>query len=364
MKSLYVHIPFCDHICTYCDFCKVFYKDDWANQYLDALYYEILDKNIYGDYDTIYIGGGTPSSLSYEQLERLFTYLQPFTKHIQEYSIEVNPESMDEKKLDLCVRYGINRLSIGVQTFHDYLLEKIGRYHTSKQVIDLIKRAQTKGIQDINVDLIYGLPQQTLQDINNDIEMIDKLDISHVSIYSLILEDHTILKNQNYQPLDDEQDALWYDFINTKLKEIGFIHYEVSNYYRTKPSLHNLVYWHYEDYDGIGISAHSLKNHHRYENTRSFTRYLQHQYLKEDILLLKDDELFEKIMMGLRLIEGICIKEINQLFEIDFIKKYQDIIEKYVQLKMLELNHGYLKTTPLGMNYLNTILIDFLDKDN
>ncbi|MFR7590805.1 MAG: radical SAM family heme chaperone HemW [Longibaculum sp.] len=361
MKSLYVHIPFCDHICAYCDFCKVFYKEDWAEQYLDALLFEIQDKNIHGHFDTIYIGGGTPSCLSVQQLEKLFLILKPYTKKVQEYSIEVNPESMNEEKLDIFIKYGINRLSIGVQTFQDSLLQQIERYHSSLQAKELIQMAKRKGIEDINVDLIYGLPHQTLSDIDNDIALIQELQIAHLSIYSLILEDHTLLKNQGYQPLNDEEDALWYQHINQKLQDIGFIHYEVSNYYLQKPSLHNLVYWHYQDYEGIGLSAHSLKNHHRYENTNSLTQYLKHHYLKEDILLSKDDELFEKIMMGLRLTKGISIDEMNALFEIDFLNLYQKTIDKYLTLKMLEIKDGYLKTTSLGMNYLNTILIDFLD---
>lgn len=360
MKSLYVHIPFCNHICTYCDFCKVFYKEDWADTYLDALVYEIEDKKVAGDFETIYIGGGTPSSLSLIQLKKLFEILKPFTKNVIEYSIEVNPESMNEEKLNLISDYGINRISIGVQTFHDDLLQIIGRLHTSKQAIELISMIKEKGIHDINVDLIYGLPTQTLQDINEDIKIIQQLDISHVSIYSLILEEHTALKIQNYKPLNDEEDALWYQHINHELKKIGFTHYEVSNYYRTKPSFHNLAYWQYHDYQGIGLSAHSLIQHQRIENTKSLTQYLQHNYLKEVIALNKEDELFEKIMMGLRLVDGISINEINQLFDIDFVTQYKDVIEKYEKLKMLERYDFYIRTTSLGMNYLNNILIDFL----
>lgn len=361
MKYLYVHIPFCDHICTYCDFCKVFYKEDWADRYLDALAYEIQDKHIDGSFDTIYIGGGTPSSLSVKQLKRLFEILKPFSKNTKEYSIEVNPESMNEEKLDLMLLYHINRISIGVQTFHDRLLKGIGRHHTANQAIELIQFIQSKGIEDINVDLIYGLPNQVLQDINEDLNIIRNLSISHVSIYSLILEEHTALKIQNYQPLDDNEDATWYQYINCGLEKFGFTHYEVSNYYRGKPSLHNLAYWQYQDYQGIGLSAHSLLNHQRIENTHSLTQYLQHHYLKEIIPLSQEDELFEKIMMGLRLTKGINIAEMNTLFDIDFLSKYQQTIQKYQQLNMLEIKDNYLRSTSLGMNYLNTILVDFLN---
>ncbi|MCD7840439.1 MAG: radical SAM family heme chaperone HemW [Erysipelotrichaceae bacterium] len=361
MRSLYVHIPFCDHICAYCDFCKVYTIQKWIDSYLDALAYEMKDKDIEGDYDTIYIGGGTPSSLNINQLTKLFELLTPLSNKVLEYTIEVNPESMNEDKLDLMMKYHINRLSIGVQTFHDNLLKNIDRYHTSNKAIKLIQGAKSKGIEDINVDLMYGLPSQSLQDVYEDIDMIKKLDISHVSIYSLILEDHTKLKTLDYKPLNDEEDAYWYDHINEYLSHQGFKHYEVSNYYYSKPSLHNLVYWHYQDYDGIGVSAHALKNHQRYENTRSITAYMKHHYLESKILLTNKDEMFEKIMMGLRLVAGIDIFEFNNLYQVDIINLYQTTIDKYQQLHMLEIVDNHLRTTPLGMKYLNTILVDFLE---
>lgn len=361
MRSLYVHIPFCFHICSYCDFCKVYYKKEWADLYLEALQFELNEKGITGYFDTVYIGGGTPSSLSYNQLIRLFEILKPFTKHVKEYTIEVNPETVDEVKINLFDDYHINRLSIGVQTFHDRLLTTIERYHTARSAVELIKLAKSKGIKDINVDLIYGLPNQRLADVYEDIDIIESLNISHVSIYSLILEDHTILKNQNFQPLSDEEDAYWYDSINEYLRKKGFIHYEVSNYYKNKPSFHNLTYWHYNDYLGVGVGAHSLYHHHRLENTKSLTKYLNHDYLMSDTFLSQEDELFETIMMGLRLIKGINIKHINECFQIDFLKKYQEVIKKYTHLNMLCFKDDHLMTTELGMKYLNTILVDFLD---
>lgn len=362
MSALYVHIPFCRHICSYCDFCKVFYHEQWVWQYLEALSYEIQQKHLNDNYQTIYIGGGTPTALTFDQLQYLFELLKPYTNHVQEYSIEINPETMNQDKLALCLQNGVTRLSIGVQTFHDNLLKKIGRMHTSDQVKTFIRDAQKMGFQDINIDLMYGLPNQTLEDIYQDIEYLTQLDIGHVSYYSLILEDHTILKNMHYKPLDDETDARWYEFIRQRLKQKGFQQYEVSNFYRFKPSLHNLVYWHYQDYDGIGVSAHSLKNGHRYENTKSLTRYLKNDYLAEDISLTIQDRLFEKIMMGLRLNQGISIEEMNTLFQIDFVKKYQNAISKYQKMNLLEIHNGYLKATYLGMNYLNNILEDFLDE--
>lgn len=361
MKYLYVHIPFCDHICSYCDFSKVFYKEDWANQYLDALEYEIKDKQLEGCFDTIYIGGGTPSSLSLNQLKRLFDILKPFSFSTVEYSIEVNPESMNEDKLDMMIDYGVNRISIGVQSFHNHLLKNIQRNHDAMQAKDLISLVYSKGISDINVDLMYGLPSQTFEQLKSDLQELVTFPISHISVYSLILEDHTTLKNMNYTPLDDEQDALWYDYINHTLNESGFIHYEVSNYYKTKPSYHNLAYWHYEDYEGIGLGAHSLKNSTRYMNTRSLKEYLNHNYLNDKEQLSKEDSLFEKIMMGLRLTEGINLDVISNEYNINIEARYKDTIEKYIKINFMEYNKPYLKVTKIGMNYLNTILVDFLE---
>lgn len=361
MKYLYVHIPFCDHICSYCDFSKVFYNEKWADDYLDALQYEINDKNINDNFETIYIGGGTPSSLSLKQLERLFEILKPYSSKVVEYSMEVNPESMTDEKLDLMIKNHVNRVSIGVQSFHNHLLSNIQRYHSGELAKSVIERIHSKGIDDINVDLMYGLPMQTFEDLKEDLTEIVSLPISHVSVYSLILEDHTTLKNMNYKPLDDEEDALMYEYINTVLHNHGFIHYEVSNYYKTKPSIHNLAYWHYEDYEGIGLGAHSLKNHTRYINTRSLNDYLNHKYLNDKEELSQEDCLFEKIMMGLRMSEGINVHSIDEEFNICFENKYNKVIEKYSQLGMLEYNHPILRVTHNGMNYLNTILVDMLD---
>ena len=361
MSSLYVHIPFCDHICTYCDFCKVFYRNDWADRYLEALEFELDDKKINEQFDTIYIGGGTPSSLSEQQLYKLFELIKPLSLTVKEYSIEVNPESMTQNKMDMFSKYGITRLSIGAQSFNDDILEGIGRYHRADDVFSLIQLAKEYGIDDINVDLMYGLPNQKLDDVLKDINKISELNVSHVSVYSLILENHTQLKNMNYKPLDDDEDALWYDTIVEELKRVGYQHYEISNFYKDKPSLHNLVYWHYEDYYGLGVSAHSLIQNHRYENTRSLNRYFKNQYLDEDVILSDSDQLFETIMMGLRLKEGIDLNKINRKFNIDFKNKYKDVIKKYEDLKFVVIDEQYFKPTHLGFKYLNNILIDFFE---
>ncbi len=361
MSALYVHIPFCDHICTYCDFCKVFYNDEWANKYLEALKYEILNKSINTQFETIYIGGGTPSSLTDEQLETLLIMLEPYSRNVKEYSFEANPESLTFTKLLLLKQYGVTRISIGVQCFHDQILESIGRKHTTKQALTCLEDITRCGFNDINVDLMYGLPNQTLDHIIDDIDKISIYPISHISIYSLILEEHTQLKNKNYQPLTEEDDAHWYEIINKKLEDTGFHHYEVSNYYKTKPSFHNLKYWQYKDYEGIGLGSHSLRNGIRYENTKSLTKYLKNEYRESCEVITLNDQRFEYIMMGLRLIDGISIQDFNNRFEVNLLEEYKIPIQKNLQTHLLEIKDDQLKTTQLGLNYLNTILLDFIE---
>ena len=201
-SSLYIHIPFCLHICTYCDFCKVFYNEKLVDDYLEVLKRELNDLNLNIPLKTIYIGGGTPTSLNDEQLKSLMDMIRPYINNDCEVTIETNPETLDYYKLGILKNGGVTRLSIGVETFNDNILKKINRKHTSDMVKRIIRYGHQLKFDNISIDLMYGLPDQTLQDIKDDLNIIESLNIQHVSYYSLILEDHTVLKNQNYQPLD------------------------------------------------------------------------------------------------------------------------------------------------------------------
>ena len=203
--SLYVHIPFCNEICSYCDFCKVLYQSQWVDDYLDKLDEELYQKEENLLY-TIYIGGGTPSSLSCMQLKRLMNMLKYYSYRVKEYTVEVNPESMNEEKLKILYDGGVTRLSIGVQTFQEELLEPLHRRHHNKDVFDLMTKAKEIGFQNISIDMMYGLPYQTQKHIQNDLQIIKSLDIQHISYYSLILEEHTLLDIQHYQPIDEEKE--------------------------------------------------------------------------------------------------------------------------------------------------------------
>lgn len=357
----YIHIPFCTNICTYCDFAKMYYRQDWADQYLDALEKEIQQAKMTKNITTLYIGGGTPSSLSTEQLKRLFTVLLPYTDHLLEYTIEVNPESMTYEKLLLFKQMKGTRLSIGVQTFNERILKKIGRQHTNQDVFRLIKQARCVGFEDISIDLMYNLPLQTKGDILADLAVVEGLDITHLSYYSLILEKHTILYNENYNNMDDQEEYEVGGLIQEELKKMGFYQYEVSNYCKQGyPSLHNSLYWLNQHYYGFGLGAHGYLEHCRYQNTKQLSAYQQGKFMlaKEELSL--EDEMYESLMVGLRLKQGISLPVFKKRYHVDLLKHYQEVIDKYMKMEMLVIENQHLKTTEKGLDLLDFILLDLI----
>ena len=364
-KALYIHIPFCLSICTYCDFSKLYYKKEWVQKYLQALKQEMLQNMVQETIDTIYIGGGTPSSLDEEDLETLLKMIKPYAKNVLEYSIELNPETMNINKLKLLKKYGVTRLSIGVQTFNEKILKKINRQHSNQQVFDLINQARLLGFEDISIDLMYNLPNQTIQDIQNDLKLVKELNLKHISYYSLILEEHTILYNQGYTSMSDEEEYACNCLIINELEKMGLKRYEISNFaYKGYESLHNLVYWHHYDYYGFGLGAHGFINHKRYYNTRKLTDYFNGIFKIYEEELTLTDLMFETIMLGLRLTQGIDIKQFDLEYQVNLLKIYDNPIQKYINQKMLMIENGYLKATPLGLDFLNDILVDIMSNDN
>ncbi len=364
-KALYIHIPFCLSICTYCDFSKLYYKKEWVQKYLQALKQEMLQNMVQETIDTIYIGGGTPSSLDEEDLETLLKMIKPYAKNVLEYSIELNPETMNINKLKLLKKYGVTRLSIGVQTFNEKILKKINRQHSNQQVFDLINQARLLGFEDISIDLMYNLPNQTIQDIQNDLKLVKELNLKHISYYSLILEEHTILYNQGYTSMSDEEEYECNCLIINELEKMGLKRYEISNFaYKGYESLHNLVYWHHYDYYGFGLGAHGFINHKRYYNTRKLTDYFNGIFKIYEEELTLTDLMFETIMLGLRLTQGINIKQFDLEYQVNLLKIYDNPIQKYINQKMLMIENGYLKATPLGLDFLNDILVDIMSNDN
>ncbi len=354
MSSIYIHIPFCSSICSYCDFVKVYYRKDWANQYLDNLEKEIQASLPLEPGETLYIGGGTPSCLSEKQLYRLLEMVQPLGC-VGEFTMECNPESLTYNKLRMMKEMGVNRLSIGVQSFQDELLSVIGRRHTARDVFACIEQAHELGFDNISIDMMYNLPHQTMELFNKDIEILKTLDIQHLSYYSLILEEGTILSYQKYQLEDD------YVFSEAlKHASLPWQRYEISNYaYPGYESKHNLVYWHNEHYLSFGLGAHGYQGNERYYHTSSLTEYLKGNYLAGKEILTLEDRMFEEIMLGLRLVEGISIEHFEKKFQ-QSILVYKEAIEKNIQKGYLMIEDNYLKATELGIDWLDSILIDFI----
>lgn len=360
MESVYIHIPFCKSICSYCDFCKLFYHGPWVTQYLNSLLLEIQDKYMGEEIKTIYIGGGTPSALSIKDLKYLFEIVGKFKVGEDfEFTFECNLNDINEELLTLLKENKVNRLSIGIESFNEDKLKFMERSHTFEEAVSAMKLARNLGFNNINVDLMYGIPGETLKDLKKDLEQILKLEPDHISTYSLIVEDNTKISNNGVIPIPEELDASMYEEICERLKNKGFIHYEVSNFAKEgKESKHNLTYWNNEEYYGFGLGAHGYIHGVRYENTRSITKYFKGEYVKSEELLSKEDKMYNELMLGFRKIQGINLKEFFRKYEINM----QDAFELREVLKERELivEDEYIYVNPEYIYVMNEILIKIL----
>ena len=342
VSNCYIHIPFCDKICSYCDFCKMYKYDKFVDSYLDALEREI--KSIYKgeELDTIYIGGGTPSSLSIKQLNRLFEILSIFKRSNNcEYTIENNFESIDRKKLELYKSHGINRLSFGIETISKEGLNLLERDLDLDKVVSTIKICRELGFNNINVDLMYALPNETIEDLEKDLEFIYSLDVEHISTYSLIIEDHTKLGINNTKNISEDLDYDMYKYICSSMKSNGYKHYEISNFSKEGYySKHNTCYWDNKNYYGFGLGASSYIDNMRITNTRSLNDYKNNKYVKEVEYLNISDTIEYEVMLNLRKSNGIDLDEFKNKYnrELKDIYNYKDLVE----LGVLELNNNHL----------------------
>lgn len=352
--SIYIHIPFCNNICSYCDFSKFYYNSNWADNYLSSLEKEIK-LNYKGEIvDTIYIGGGTPTCLNIEQLERLFKITNLFNKKNIEFTVESNVE-LSLEKIKLLKKYGVNRISIGIQTVNPKYLKFLNRNHTKVDVINLINLLKEYNF-NINVDLIYAIPGETLEELNEDLDFILSLDVNHISTYSLIIEPHTKLYIDNIYNIDQDLDYEMYKLINKKLSK--YHHYEISNFAKKNyESKHNLVYWNNLNYYGFGLGASGYIDNIRYDNTKSYNNYINGKYILEEHELDLNETISNEFILGLRKIDGIDI--------LDFYKKYNiditsiDIVKQLIKENKLILTDK-LKINPKYIYISNTILVNFL----
>lgn len=362
-EYLYLHVPFCKSICFYCDFTHQLYRDAMVEKWLNALEIEINAKKINKHLKTIYIGGGTPSSLKASYLKRLLSLLEPFSKEVIEYTIEINPETLTEEKVQVMKEYGINRASIGYQAFQKEVLSAMNRHHTDQDVRYTVDLLHKYGIDNYSLDLMYGLPNTTLNDVKESVKHALTFKPNHLSLYSLIIEPGSVFGKRGIQPMDEDLEADMYEWIEAYLKDNGFIHYEVSNFAKGNQfeSLHNKAYWKYYDFYGLSIGASGKEGHIRYENTNSMKEYLNNPLARNEIDLSKEDLMFEHLMMSLRLKEeGLDLKEFKQIYGISFDDVYGSIKLEQIQLGNLVEQDNHLVCTNKGFEILNTVLEAFL----
>ena len=372
--SLYIHIPFCKQRCFYCDFPTFSGKERFRKDYIEALVKEIEEKC--SDYliKTIFIGGGTPSYLEENELEKLLITVSKLNlSNKLEYSMECNPGTVNEEKLKIMKKYGINRISFGLQSCNDNLLKKIGRIHTFDEFLENYNLARKVGFNNINVDLMYGLPNLTIKDWENTLERICDLKPEHISAYSLIIEEGTAFHNlyeKNILKLPSEEDERVMDKLTKEiLKANGYHQYEISNFaLEGKECEHNKVYWSLKEYIGVGSASSSYIDGSRFSNTTNINDYIEKINNNVSVVIDKyensiKDEMEEFVFMGLRMISGIDLLRFKKKFGIDINSIYKEVIEKNIKDGLLVVKEDKMFLTAKGMELSNSVMSDFiLDK--
>lgn len=332
------------------------------DNYLTVLLSELENnKQHFSTIQTIYIGGGTPSILKTKQLRRIFNALS--TIKPLEYTVELSPELYNDEMGKLFTEYGVNRISLSVQSFDNGLLKYINHKYDKLKIYDTVSKLKAININNISIDMLYGIPRQTLELLYNDLNEVDKLNINHVSYYNLVLEENTYFYNEyesgNYEPLSNDLEGCMFDLINNKLEEYGFKHYEITNYCRdNKESAHNKIYWQLDEYIGIGLGAHSFHNKIRSYNYKDFNNYIRFQ--QESSVLQTDEELLQdKLIMGLHLLKGVNINELESIYKIKLLDKFPELIIK-INEGLVKVNLDYLVLSKKGIKLANEVLEVFV----
>ncbi|MDO5707374.1 MAG: radical SAM family heme chaperone HemW [Andreesenia angusta] len=375
MEGIYIHIPFCESKCKYCDFNSFTNKEKYVEKYIKYLKKEIdlYGKENFKNSKTIFIGGGTPSSIESEYIVEILEkiYEKNNKENFEEITIEVNPGSIDESKISDYKNAGINRISLGVQSLDDNILKSIGRVHNAKIAIESIKTVK-RYIENISVDLIFGLPNQKIENIKNDIEVISKLGVNHMSFYALKIEENTPFYEMerngklNLPTEDIERDM--YHIGKNILEENGYYQYEISNFSKTGfESKHNLIYWNVEPYIGLGLSAASNIDGKRYNNMDNFEDYfdsINSFNLPIDSNTIEEIDLKEEIseysILRLRLNEGIVKSEFKKRYGKDIRYIYGDILDKNKENGLLIEDKDRIYLSDKGFDLANQVFMDFL----
>lgn len=361
--AIYIHVPFCDNICFYCDFKRIKYNDILVEKWLDRITSD-LDRFIQGkEITTIYIGGGTPTCLTNEQLERLLSAVDKYCDCVKEYTIESNLENIDLNTILILKKHHINRISLGVQSFDDHLLKVMNRKHTGTMANEKLKLLHQEGMNNISIDLIYGFKEECIDVWKNDLRIAAENDfINHISLYSLTIEPNSVFGKKHYKTVDDDLDADMYGYAIDYLNKNGFEQYEVSNFAKSGyESMHNKVYWHYDDFYGIGIGASGKYGNVRYSINGSVNDYIEGKEKIEKIILSNKDYIEEYIMMNLRLAEGFNIREFNNKFEIKFEELFSDKLDKLFKSNLIIFEDNIIRVTRKGMFLLNDVIIEFME---
>ncbi|MDU5493195.1 MAG: radical SAM family heme chaperone HemW [Clostridium perfringens] len=372
--SLYIHIPFCAQKCLYCDFPSFARKDHLRKAYIEALNKEIIslrEKHNNLEINTIFIGGGTPSVLEPDELECLLKEVAKLNmaKDI-EYSMECNPGNLTEEKLEVMKKYGVNRISMGLQAKQDNLLKGLGRIHNYKTFKENFLLAKKVGFNNINVDLMFGLPNQRLNEWEETLREIISLEPAHISAYSLIIEEGTafynLYENDKLKLPTEEEERKMYHLAKKILEENGFNQYEISNYAKEgKECRHNLAYWNMDNWIGVGSAAASYINGKRIKNISSVEEYINSinekgEAVEEIINNSKNDNMEEFMFMGLRKINGIDENEFKNRFSMNINDVYGEILNKYIGEGLLIRESGRIFLSEKGIEISNIIMADFL----
>ena len=391
--GLYIHIPFCVKKCDYCDFVSYCDKNELVEKYINALKNEIkinlgeIDKSDY-KISTIYIGGGTPSSIDSKYIIDILETIKTCCRERRprrskipcdniEITIEINPGTITEEKLIDYKNAGINRLSIGLQETNNELLKQIGRIHTYEEFLETYNLARKVGFKNINVDLMIGLPSQSISDIKESLNKVTNLNPEHISVYSLILEEGTKLyqkyKNKEIKLPDEELERNMYWYVKNTLENNGYVHYEISNFSKKRyESKHNMSCWKQEEYIGLGAAAHSYIEGIRYSNTENLEEYLKGkgdqkgsdpfwspcQTIHEKQTL--EDMPKEYMLLGLRKIEGISIQQFKNKFGENPIFLFRNELNKLVEEDLLEVDGDSIKLTNKGLDLANQVWQEFI----
>lgn len=373
--SLYIHIPFCISKCYYCDFSSFSNMNHRVDDYINSLINELsLYKERLKEYSikTIFIGGGTPSSIAPKHIYNILQFIHKnfSTDKLIEVTIEANPGTLDKEKVKLYKEAGINRVSMGVQTLDNDLLKSIGRIHDVQDFYRSYETLREGDIKNINVDLMFGLPNQSMDNVISSLEKVIGLGVEHISYYGLILEEGTKLhklyeEGKVFLP-DEDTERLMYHKATEYLISHGYNHYEISNY--ALPNFeckHNLVYWDVEPYLGVGLSSHSNIDGKRFWNTSNINIYIENlnkktMAIEGEEIIDRETEIEEFCILGLRKISGIDKTQFKNRFGIEIEKVYKDIINKHINNGLILNDGNYIRLTKLGLDLSNLVEVDFL----